>query len=225
MIKLEKYHEKLSYSYTFGAFVTIELLKNKINEVQCVLVHSSFVKNEVYQQILKLCKKANKNVIVDNKLVEKIRNKENIFVIGVFRKYKQILNKQNHIVINNINDYGIIGTILRSMNGFDFSSLILINSDIDIYHTHLIRASMGAIFHMNIKKFSSLEEYNREYQNHYYYYISKEKGSKIKDIEINCPYSILFGFHKLDIPSIYFPEDINIENIVNIIIYNLYKNK
>ena len=43
-----KYSKDASYSYVFGAFGTIELLKNKANECLAVLVDPSFTNNDAY---------------------------------------------------------------------------------------------------------------------------------------------------------------------------------
>ena len=75
----------------FGAFGTIELLTNKKEECLAVLVDPSFTSNEAYEKIVKLCQNSNIKVIVDAKLVNKIKDKGNIFVIGVFKKYKSVI--------------------------------------------------------------------------------------------------------------------------------------
>ena len=169
----EKYNKDLSYSYVFGAFGTIELLNYKVKECKAVLVDPSFKDNEAYKKIHLICKQNNIPIIVDLKTISKIRDKGNIFVIGVFNKYTSSLSNNKHIVLNNINDVGSIGTIIRSMRGFSFENLVLINCNVDLYHEHLIRSTMGAFFSCNISIFNSIEEYMRKYPNQNMYQISK----------------------------------------------------
>ena len=133
-MNFEKYNENLSYSYVFGAFGTIELLTNKRKECLAILVDPSFTSNEAYQKIINLCKNSNIKIIVDNKILSKIKDKGNIFVIGVFKKYQSTLSNNKHIVLHNVNDVGVIGTIIRSMRGFNFENLVLIDCDVDLYH-------------------------------------------------------------------------------------------
>ena len=58
------------------------------------------------------------------------------------------------------------------------------------------------------------------------YVLNKNQGEKIENLSLKQPYSILFNFSNLDkYENIYFPENLNLENIVNIIIYNLYQKK
>ena len=134
-----KYNNTLPYSYVFGAFGTIELLKNKKNECKAIIIDPSFVSNEAFKTIKNLCNNSNIDIIINLNLISRLRDKGNIFVIGVFNKYESILNNDNHIVLYDINDYGLIGTIIRSMRGFNYENLALINCNIDIYNEHLIR--------------------------------------------------------------------------------------
>lgn len=222
MNNFEKYHHDLNYSYAYGAFVCIELLKKQKDKVIAIIVSPSFIKNEAYQKILSLTNK----IIIDDHLLNKLRQKENTYVIGVFKKYSQnISTATNHLVLNNIVDVGIIGTIIRSMNGFDFHDLVLIGDEYDCFDPQLIRSSMGAFFSIRIQVFPSLEDYLKNNKNQIYV-LNKNQGKKIENLSLKQPYSILFNFSNLDkYENIYFPENLNLENIVNIIIYNLYQKK
>ena len=220
-----KYSKEASYSYVFGAFGTIELLKNKANECLAVLVDPSFTSNDAYKIIVDICKKKNIPIHVDIKLISKIKDKGNIFVIGVFKKYKNNLDDNNHLVIYKNNDVGSIGTIIRSMRGFNFSNLVLIDCDIDLYHEHLIRSTMGAFFQCNIKEYKSLADYINEYPNKSLINISN-KGNSLSSILDKDNLSIIFSKESIDnnkITNILFDEDLPLENIVNIVLFSLYK--
>ena len=59
-----------------------------------------------------LCKKHQIPLEVAGKSVEKLRDKENIFAIGVFEKYENALDsKKNHIVLVNPGDMGNMGRL------------------------------------------------------------------------------------------------------------------
>lgn len=56
----------------------------------------------------------------------------------------------NILFLDNIQDAGNIGTILRSARAFGFHSVILNKGCIDVYNPKVVRASMGNIFSLNI---------------------------------------------------------------------------
>ena len=220
-----KYSKDASYSYVFGAFGTIELLKNKANECLAVLVDPSFTNNEAYKIILDICKKNNIKVIVDLKTINKIKDKGNIFVIGVFNKYTSTLDNNNHLVVYKNNDVGSIGTIIRSMRGFNFSNLVLIDCDIDLYHEHLIRSTMGAFFQCNIKQYNNIESYLNEYKDKTFVNISSS-GENLSSLKVTNNLSIIFSKESIvnqNITNIEFNEDLPLENIVNIVLFSIYK--
>ena len=220
-----KYSKDLPYSYVFGAFGTIELIKNKANECLAVLVDPSFKNNEAYQTILTICKKENIQVIVDKAIVNKLKDKGNIFVIGVFKKYISELTDGNHLVIYQNHDIGSIGTIIRSMRGFDFSNLVLIDCNIDLYHEHLIRSTMGAFFQTNIKQFSSIDDYINSYKNLVFVNVSNG-GNSLVSIKKENNMSIIFSKDQIQhdkLINVSFNQDLPIENIVNIVLFTLYK--
>jgi len=65
-----------------------------------------------------------------------------------------------HILLDNIQDPGNIGTIIRSANAFDIGSIIITEGCADIYNPKTIRASMGAIFKQHIGKLSQQDIYD-----------------------------------------------------------------
>ena len=221
-MNIEKYNNNLSYSYVFGAFGTIELLTNKKEECLAVLVDPSFTSNEAYEKIVKLCQNSNIKVIVDAKLVTKIKDKGNIFVIGVFKKYKSVLSNNKHLVLYNVSDMGVIGTIIRSMRGFNFENLALVNCDVDLYHYHLIRSTMGAIFSCNVVSYDSLDKYMLDYKDNSFYSISNNKETNTISNTDNI--SLIFNYNENNdkITNISFNQDIPLENVVNIVLFNLY---
>jgi len=55
-----------------------------------------------------------------------------------------------HILLDNIQDPGNVGTIIRSAYAFGIESVILTESCADLYNPKAIRASMGAIFKQTV---------------------------------------------------------------------------
>jgi len=57
-----------------------------------------------------------------------------------------------HILLDNIQDPGNVGTIIRSACAFGIDSVMLTDDSADIYNPKSVRASMGAIFKLPIVK-------------------------------------------------------------------------
>ena len=55
-----------------------------------------------------------------------------------------------HMVLENMQDPGNIGTIIRTANAFDFASVVLLGACADPYSPKAVRASMGAVFRQTI---------------------------------------------------------------------------
>ena len=66
-------------------------------------------------------------------------------------------------VIENLQDPGNVGTIIRSANAFDIDAVIMVGACADLYNPKTVRASMGAIFRQRVLKMSidELDEFTR----------------------------------------------------------------
>lgn len=159
-VPLKKYAKKMEHSYTLGAFPTIELLKNQPQHVLKVLLHPDMDSQVQLEIIQGLCSKHHIPLEWTGKSVEKIRDKENIFAIGVFEKYVNTLNpEENHIVLVNPGDMGNMGTIIRTSIGFGIENLAIIEPAVDVFNPKVVRASMGSLFQMNFCYYKSFDDY------------------------------------------------------------------
>lgn len=159
-VPLKKYAKKMEHSYTLGAFPTIELLKNQPQHVLKVLLHPDMNSEAQADIIGSLCRENRIPVETSAKAVEKLRDKENIFAIGVFEKYTNTMHaEEHHIVLVNPSDMGNIGTIIRTAVGFGIRNLAIIEPAVDVFHPKVVRASMGSLFQMNFCYFSDFDAY------------------------------------------------------------------
>jgi len=193
---MDQYKISDKTSYCLGMSLTIEAILNVAKQIDCVYLSDKANKNNQLDYLLNLCKTYGIKVLYDEKIIEKLSLKENCYCIGVFRKFQNDIKDDNHIVLYGFNDFGELGTILRSSVSFDFNDIVLVNSDIDYFDPRCIRSSMGSIFHTNIVKFNTFDEYLKAYpMQNIYPFISK--GTKeLKQIKLNKPFSIV-------IPQIY----------------------
>lgn len=69
---------------------------------------------------------------------------------GVCIKKDNILQGNKIVFLDEIQDPGNLGTIIRSCVAFNIDTLILSKNCVDLYNSKVIRATQGLIFHLNI---------------------------------------------------------------------------
>lgn len=191
--KFDKYKREGEYSFSLGIFPTFELLKNKLDKVVCVLVHSKLNKSDDTKKLLNICKENSIKIIEDDKQIGKLSDKDNCYVVGVFKKYKSRSTGNKHIVLDNPSDMGNLGTIMRTMLGFGIRDLIVTTPCADYFNPKVVRASMGAVFSLNIIEYSSIEDYIKENTFDKFFFMLNGKKN-LGDFETPREnYSLIFG--------------------------------
>jgi TrmH family RNA methyltransferase len=72
------------------------------------------------------------------------------------------------VMLDNINDPGNVGTIIRTCDWFGIEEIILSPNCADIYSPKVIRSSMGSLFHIPLIKYSELSKEILKYRQHKY---------------------------------------------------------
>lgn len=209
---MKKYKKEFDYSYTLGAFPTMELVNSKKYKAIKIVVSSKFDNEEVLKKIKKYCQENHIEFEVNDKTIEKISDKENCYVIGFFKKeYKVVDANKPHVVLVNPANTGNLGNIMRTMMGFNLENLIIIRPSVDAMDPKTIRASMGALFHLNIEFFDNFKEYQEKYPYHEIYpFMLKGKKSLSKVENQHELYSLVFGNESSGLDDSY----LNFENTV-----------
>lgn len=87
---------------------------------------------------------------IDFNLLESIATTESpqdIICVAKIPKKQDCLPKSNSLILDNLQDPGNIGTLIRSAVAFNFNDIYFINCA-DIFSEKVIRSSMGAVFHI-----------------------------------------------------------------------------
>jgi len=193
MEAIKPYKKTFEYSYTLGAFPTIELIKNAPEQVMQVIISPEL---EDRATITELCNEYRISMIESKKQIERLSDKENVYIIGVFRKFEKELSKDApHIVLVNPSNMGNLGTIIRTAIGFGIHDIAMIEPAADIYNPKVVRASMGALFHMNFKYFDSFEAYAAKYEGHEFFpfMLDADKTLVPGIYQGEKPFSLIFG--------------------------------
>lgn len=190
-------------SYTLGVFPTIELLKTRPEDVVRVVVHSSIQQNKGYPLIKELCEKHHIHIDEHDKTIDKLSPKNNCFAIGIFKKYKAEVKEGNHVVLVNPMDMGNMGTIMRTMLGFGYKNLVIVRPAVDVYDPKVVRASMGAIFHLNVEYYDNFNDYYHKYSHHNMYPLMLKGATNIHKVDNNGMHSLIFGNESSGLPDEY----------------------
>ena len=178
---IKPYKKDYDYSYTLGFYPTFELLKYRKDKLRCIYVSEDALKSEGYRKLANLVDSS--KLVVSNKVFDKLKEKGNDHVIGVFDKYESKLEEDsNHVLLVNPSDQGNLGNIMRSMLAFSYRNLAIITPSADSWSPKVIRASMGARFAINVELFTSFDEYLKKYPRPYYPFML-QSSKPLKEIE------------------------------------------
>ena len=81
---LRPYKKEFEYSYTSGAYATMELLSARPRQMEKVIIHSAYKDTE---RLKALCHEKSVPLQQDDRLFKRINQKENTYVLGLFSKY------------------------------------------------------------------------------------------------------------------------------------------
>ena len=88
----------------------------------------------------------------------------------------------NIIILDNIQDPGNLGTIIRSAVAFNFNTIVLGDNCVDLYNSKVIRASEGMLFNINIIRRNLLEFIPTIKDNYTIITTDVNEGKDIRDI-------------------------------------------
>jgi len=199
--KITRYKNKNPISYSFGMTVTMELLLRKPETVEVVFLSTQIEENESTVKLRDICVKHNIPVEVNEKAFNILSSKGNCFVIGQFHKYETQLTNESHLLFVNPSDSGNMGTIIRTALGFGIKNIAVLKPAVDIYDPKTIRASMGAIFQINIEYFDDIDTYRQRFPDHNLYAFMLDAQTTLDKAEFNNPYTLIFGNEASGLPT------------------------
>jgi TrmH family RNA methyltransferase len=200
-IKLKRYKKEFQHSYTFGVFPTLELLTNRPDLTLGVVFHPKGVENSGIHKIRELCQNKGIPYEVQEKAFSRTGARDNDYAIGVFQKEESGLDSTaNHVILVNPSGTGNLGSIMRTMVGFDFQDLAIILPAVDIFHPEVLRASMGAIFQIHLERIQNFEMYRTAYPRHTYALVTNGAIS-LREADFSSPLGLVFGNEGAGLPD------------------------
>lgn len=121
---------------------------------------------------------------VTKEIMQKISSQKSIsnsVAVVKFLKPKEISSRI--LILDNLQDPGNLGTIIRSAVAFNFTDIILSNESVDIYNSKVIRATEGMLFKVNVLR-KDIKLFISELKEKNYQIVGTdvENGKTIKDV-------------------------------------------
>lgn len=203
MPSLESYSRSLDYSYALGLFPASELMRKRPELAKRLLVSSKAENSEGLQALRQLCAKHHVREENADRVLSRISGKENCFAALVFDKFQGELTNGNHLVLHHPSDKGNLGTMLRTALGFGYTDIAIIRPAADAFDPHVVRASMGAIFGLNVRYYDDFEAYRQEFPNHALYPFMLDASVPLAEGVRNkkTPFALIMGNEGSGLPA------------------------
>lgn len=174
------------------------------DELNSFLIEGEHLVSEAYKNnfLKELIVEENTNFSLD---IDTIHVTENILkyisgldnppkVMGVCKKIEEQKIGNKVIILDNIQDPGNLGTIIRSAVAFNFDTIVLSKNTVDLYNTKVLRATQGMIFNINIviKDLETLVPILKK-ENYKIYGTKVTNGKDIKELEKSLKFAIILG--------------------------------
>jgi TrmH family RNA methyltransferase len=200
-MKIKRYKSGDEISYALGMAPLIELINNRPEQLRAVFLSPQAIENENTEKVLELAKELGISAEKNDKVFNILSDKGNCFAIGAFEIPKDKIREGDHIVLVNPSDAGNLGTIMRTAAGFGFLDLAVISPAADAFDPKTVRASMGAVFSLNIEYFSSFGDYRERFKNNKLYSFMLDAKRTLSKTEFTPPFSLIFGNEAHGLPA------------------------
>lgn len=152
-LKLKKNRVKEQLFVVEGEKVVDELLKSDFEVVSIFATKPWILKNKA--DVAEIIEVSNS----DLSKISNLKSPNNVLALAKM-KQKAFLNKNTGVtlVLDEINDPGNLGTIIRICDWFGVKKLICSSNTVDCYNAKVVQSAMGSLFRIDIT-YTSLEEY------------------------------------------------------------------
>ncbi len=141
-LQQKKYRQKHNLFIAEGIKVVNELLNSSIGVAHIFSTDENF----------NVSKEVEITIISDNELKKISTLKNPNKVLGLFKipKAKEILNDSFIVALDEVNDPGNLGTIIRLCDWFGVTELVCSKNTVDCYNQKVVQSTMGSLIRVNI---------------------------------------------------------------------------
>lgn len=178
----KKYRDDFNQFIVEGEHLIIEAYKNNVL-MEIILEEGSYIDLDIPKSY------ATSNVL---KYISGLDTYSK--VIGICKKIKSSAIGDKVLMLDDVQDPGNLGTIIRSCVAFNIDTIILGENCVDMYNLKVLRATQGMIFNINIIEGNLLDIIPNLRNNGYKIYGTKVNGGKsIKSVEKSKKFAIIVG--------------------------------
>ena len=201
-LKRKKFRDSEGYFLIEGVHLIEECLNSKYynKALKKLILEKGFLNNELLEKINSKTPNIETAHLEKNKF-NKLTDTENPQgIIGVIKKTKPVIKEDNKkliVALENLNDPGNLGTILRTCYWFNVNEILISRNSVELYNSKVVRATQGALFNLIIREEQNLSnELKKLYSKGFEIYLTDSEG-KFKLNEMNFKkrtnYVFVFG--------------------------------
>ena len=178
------------------------------------------------------------HIYVSNEIMKELSDLDNFnsYMAVCKKKKPSTITGSKILLLDNIQDPGNLGTIIRSSKAFNIDTLVLSNDTVDLYNSKVLRSTQGIYNYLNIVRMDLKEAINYlKKQNIPIYGTNVSKGVNVKSINNTEKYALIMGsegkglkkqLEQLCDKNIYIPinksvESLNVAIAASILLYEL----
>ena len=130
---------------------------------------------------------------ISRDVMKKISDMESISeYYGVCYKKEEMDVGNKIIILDNIQDPGNLGTIVRSSVAFNFDTVVVSKDTVDIYNPKVIRSTKGMLFNVNILV-REIDKFIPTLEDYVIYGTDVVNGDNIRDIDVPLKIGLVIG--------------------------------
>ncbi len=159
-----------------------ELLQSHFKIEKLFALHDVLIDN--YDELIRISKK-------ELSQISQLKSPDKVLALVKIPEPKPNNNKTGlTLVLDNINDPGNLGTIIRTADWFGVHTIICSNNTVDCYNPKVVQSTKGSIFNINIQ-YLNIEEWILNYPNEIY--AASLNGKPIKEVQFNKNACLIMG--------------------------------
>jgi len=178
----KKYRDEFNEFLIEGEHLVLEAYKSGILK-ELILEENTDFSLDIYT-----------NYVTNNvlKYISDLETPQKIMGICCKIKEKSIGNKI--VILDDVQDPGNLGTIIRSSAAFNIDTIILSENSVDLYNSKVLRATQGMLFNINIIERNLINIISQLREDGYTVYGTKVNGGKsLKNVEKSQKFAIIVG--------------------------------
>ena len=143
-----------------GERIVEEAIQENV-EISVIVIEESFYNNIEKQDLIKKTTKYNTLIVTDKVFLDisDVKTPQGILAVINKNENKEIDKNAPYIMaLDNLQDPGNIGTIIRTLDSANIKQLIVSKGSVDAYSPKVVRSTMGAIFRVNVIEVENLVE-------------------------------------------------------------------